>query len=164
LKKIFPAACFLLLVVCCFPLQGCSWICRFFIANTTNEPVIVEIKLMDSPGSFPIFHYPKYYYGKLSRYELKKGLKVNFEKAPEEVKADTMENFSHFRFEIPPHTAIEIGQLQNDHYEKHDQYFINGRVFNFEKLVISRKKIEITPPTFDNYFKKGKYSDIYFVL
>ncbi len=164
MKKLFLPACYLILATCILPLQGCSWVCRFFIANTTNETLEIEMKLMDAPGSFPIFHYPKYYYGKLYRYELKKEINVNFEKTPEEVKSDTLENFSHYRFSILPHSAVEIGQLQNDNYEKHDQYFINGRIFNLEKIVVSQKKINIVPSTFDNYFKKGKNNDVYFVL
>ena len=146
-----------------FFLQGCSWRVGFFIANSSNETITVEMKLMDSPGSFPIFHYPKYYYGKLYTYALKKNCSVDYETS-KELKPDTLENFSHFRFDIPPHTAIEIGQLQNDNYEKHDQYFINGRVFNLEKITISQKKIDIVPSTFDNYFKKGKYKELYFVI
>jgi len=120
------------------------------------------MKLMDSPNSFPIFHYPKNYYGKLHSYALKNN-SIDFE-TYKEMKADTLEKFSHFRFDIPPHTAVEIGQLQNDTYEKHDQYFINGRVFNLEKITISQKKIDIVPSAFDNYFKKGKYKELYFVI
>ena len=26
-----------------FSLQGCSWICRFYIANTSNETIAVEL-------------------------------------------------------------------------------------------------------------------------
>jgi len=154
---------FLPVIALLFSLQGCSWTCSFYIANASNETITVEMKLMDSPGGFPIFHYPKYYYGKLLSYSLKKNNSVNFETS-KEVEADTLENFSHYRFEIPPRTAIEIGQLQNDSYEKHDQCFINGRVFNLEKLSVAQKKIDIVPSTFDNYFKKGKYKEVYFVI
>lgn len=151
------------LVVILFSLQGCSWRLGFYIANTSSETITVEMKLTDSPGSFPIFHYPKYYYGRLRCFKLKKNKSVDFESS-QEAKTDTLDKFSHFRFEIPPHSAIEIGQLQNDNYEKHDQHFINGRVFNLEKITISQKKMEIVPSTFDNYFKKGKYKEIYFVI
>lgn len=159
MKKLF----ILPVTVLLFSLQGCSWICRFYIANTTDKPVTVEMKLMNDPGSFPIFHYPNYYYGKLTRFGLNNNKSVNFEDRTE-VKADTLENFSHYKMQIPPRSAIEIGQLQNDHYEKQDQYFINGRVFNLEKLSVEEKKVEITPATFDNYFRKGKYNELYFVL
>ena len=143
-------------------MQGCSWVCRFYIANTTNETITAEIKLKDSCGSFPIFHYPGKYFGP-RQYKLKNNGSVDFEKASD-AKADTLEIFSHYKVQIPPHTALEIGQLQNDNYTKHDQYFINGRVFNLEKISISEKKIEIVTSTFDNYFHKGKLGEVYFVL
>jgi hypothetical protein len=154
---------FLPLILLFFSLQGCSWICRFYIANTSDKPVTIEMKLMDAPGTFPIFHYPARYYGTFSKFGLHKNNSVNFE-GRTEMKADTLEKFSHYKLEIPPRSAIEIGQLQNDNYEKHDQHFINGRAFNFEKLSVSEKKVEITAATFDNYFKKGKYNEVYFVL
>lgn len=146
-------------------MQGCSWICRFYVANSTNEVISVEMKLLNSCSSFPIFHYPFYYYGKLRQYKLKKNNTVDFENS-KEINADTLENFSHYKVQIPPHSAIEIGQLQNDKYEKHDQHFINGRTFNLEHLLISKKdkNIEITPSSFDNYFGKGKYGEVYFVI
>ena len=143
-------------------LQSCSWRIGFYIANTTNKIITVDVNLMDSPGSFPIFHYPGKYFGP-RQYKLKNNGSVDFEKASD-AKVDTLEKYSHYKVEIPPHTALEIGQLQNDNYEKHDQYFINGRVFNLEKISISKKKIEIVPSTFDNYFGKGKYGEVYFVI
>ena len=146
-----------------FFLQGCSWVCRFYIANTTNEAITVVVKLKDAPGSFPIFHYPYHYYGKVRQYVLKKDGQVNFEGVTD-AKADTLDKYSHFTVQIPPHSAIEIGQLQNDTYKAYNQYFINGRSFNLEKLSISGKKGEIVPSTFDNYFHKGKNGEIYFVL
>ena len=156
---------FFLLSILFFSLQGCSWICRFYIANPTNETIAVEMKLSDACGSFPIFHYPFYYYGKLRQYKLRKNNRVDFENS-KEINADTLEIFSHYKVQIPPHTAIEIGQLQNDNYEKHDQYFINGRTFNMEHLRISKKdkNVEITPSNFDNYFGKRKYGEVYFVI
>ena len=146
-----------------FSLQGCSWLVGFYIANTTSETITVDVTLMDAPGSFPIFHYPFRYYGKVQQYKLKNNNTVDLE-GTSDVKVDTLEKYSHYKVQIPPHSAIEIGQLQNDKYEKHDQYFINGRIFNFEKISISEKKVEIVPSTFDNYFKKGKDNGIYFVL
>lgn len=145
-----------------FSLQGCSWVCRFYIANTTNEVITVDVKLMDSTGSFSIFHYPFHYYGKVRQYKLKKNGNINFESVSD-IKADTLEKFSHYKVQIPLNSAIEIGSLTNDNYTKHDQYFINGRVFNLERLSISGKNIEIEPAAFDNYFRKDKYGEVYFV-
>ena len=78
--------------------------------------------------------------------------------------ADTLEDYSHITFTLPGHAAVEIGRLQNDNYEKHDQYFINGRAFNLEFLLIKtkEKEIKITAKTFDSYFKKGKYKELYY--
>lgn len=145
-----------------FFLQSCSWICRFYISNTTNEPMSVEIKLNDTPTGFPIFHYAGKYFSP-RQYKLKSKDAVDFNSSVE-AKIDTFENSSHYKIQIPPHAAVEIGQLQNDKYEKHDQYFINGRIFNLEKISIAEKKIEISPATFDNYFHKGKLGEVYFVL
>lgn len=164
MKKVSPPVFLSLFALIVFSLQGCSWVCRFYITNTTNETLSVEMKLMDCPGSFPIFHYPHFYYGKLWQYQLKKNSNVNHFAGMIEVKADTLENFSHFRFQIPPHSAVEIGALQNDKYERHDQQFINGRKFNLERLLIMEKKIEVTPADFDNHFRKGKSGEIYFVI
>lgn len=146
-----------------FSLQGCSWICRFYIVNTTNEVITVELKLQDSPGSFPIFHYPFRSYGEVHQYKLKKNGSLNFESTVK-VKVDTLEKYSHYTVQISPRSAIEIGHLNNDNYERYDQHFINDRKFNLEKLSISGKKVEIEPATFDNYFRKGKYGEVYFVL
>ena len=145
------------IIVLLFSLQGCSWICRFYITNTSNETITVEMKLMDAVRYFPIFHY-----GNLRQYKLKKNSKLDFENS-KDITADTLEKFSHYKVQVPPHTAIEIGSLMNDHYEKYDQYFINGRTFNLERISIAEKKIEIVPSTFDNYFRKGKYGIVYFV-
>ena len=149
-------------LVILFSLQGCSWRIGFYIANSGNEPLTVDVKLMDAPGTFPIFHYPGRYFSP-RKYALQKDNSVDFNTASD-IKTDTLEKYSHYKLQLPPHTAVEIGELQNDHYEKHDQYFINGRVFNLEKITISEKKIEIVPAVFDNYFKNEKNNGVYFVL
>lgn len=154
---------FIPLAVFLFSLHGCSWVCGFYVSNTSSTPVTVDVKLMNAPGTFPIFHYPFNYYGKVRQYKLKNNGSVDFEKASD-IKVDTLENYSHYKVQILPNSAIEIGQLQNDHYEKHDQYFINGRVFNLEKISVSDKKVEISTSTFDNYFHRGEHGEVYFVL
>jgi hypothetical protein len=121
---------------------------------------------MNCPGNFPIFHYPHFYYGKLRQYSLKKNGSVNYSEEMPEVKADTLENFLHFRFQIPPRSAVEIGCLHNDNYSRYDQCFINDRKFNLEQLKIMRNSDEIIiiPSTFDKYFKKGKHDDMYYIF
>ncbi len=141
-----------------FILQACSWICRFFISNTTDKPVSLEIKLNKAVKSFPIFHYREFYLHETSGEKIKDDAK--------EFLADTLEDYSHVKFILPAYTAVEIAQLQNDKYEKHDQYFINGRVFNLESLIITAhgKETKIIPETFDSCFKKGKYGEIYYYV
>jgi len=141
-----------------FFLNGCSWVCRFFIANTSNETVTADVKLFDSVKSFPIFDY-----GVVGFYSMKKNGSVDFD-TYKIIKVDTIGKISHYKVKMPAHTAIEIGELQNDHYEKYNQYFINGRTFNLESIMIPEKKISIVTSTFDSYFHKAKSGDIYFVF
>lgn len=60
---------------------------------------------------------------------------------------------------LPPNSILNFGHLSNDHYTSHNQYFINDRKFNLEKLIVN--KTEIVPETFDKYFKKDDGSIVY---
>jgi hypothetical protein len=126
--------------------------------NTSESPITVEIKLKKDLTNFPIFHYRKVYVHDAPNDKIKDEEK--------EFLADTLENYSHFKYTIPAHSAVEIGELQNDKYEKYNQYFINGRIFNLESLVINSagKETKIVPETFDAYFKKGKHGEIYYYV
>ena len=126
--------------------------------NTSNNPVNIDIKLNKNISTFPIFHYGKIYVHEAPNEKIKDEEK--------EILSDTLENFSHFNFTLPAHSAAEIGELQNDKYEKYNQFFINGRVFNLESLVINSggNKTKIVPETFDTYFKKGKRGEIYYYV
>jgi len=148
----------LILVISIFLLQSCSWRVRFFIVNTSNKPINIEIKLNKSLTDFPIFHYRRLYLHEAPNDKIKDEEK--------EFLADTLEDYSHFKFILAAHTAVEIGELQNDNYEKHNQSFINGRVFNLELLVINAdgKETKIVTATFDDYFKKGKYKEVYYYV
>ena len=145
----------LILLLCVAFLNACSWRVCFYVLNNSDKPVSVEIKLNKKITSFPIFHYNRF----IARSEKKE--KINYENQSD-IKADTLEDYSHIKIFVPAHMALEIGQLQNDKYEKHDQYFINGRVFNLEWLIIGdgEKETKITPASFDNFFRKGKYGDV----
>lgn len=151
----YKAVIFILLALA---LQNCSWICRFFISNTSDKPVSIEIKLNKTAANFPIFHYREFYLHETNGEKIKDDTK--------EFLADTLEDYSHIKFTLPAHTAVEIARLQNDKYEKHDQYFINGRVFNLESLALTNngKETKITPETFDTYFKKGKYGEVFYYV
>ena len=148
---------FLILVLSVFLLQACSWRVRFFIMNTSDKPVNIEIKLNKNLASFPIFHYRRLYLHDAPKNKIKDEEK--------EFLADTLEDYSHFKFSLAAHTAVEFGELQNDHYENHDQYFINGRVFNLESVVINAdgKEAHITKENFDKYFTKEKSEVYYFI-
>lgn len=150
---------FLIVVSSAFLLQGCSWIIRFFVVNTTNVPLVIELKLLKHPSSFPIFHYREFYLYEGS------GKKVNWEKQ-KELLPDTLENSAHLKMTLPANTTLEIGRLHNDKYERHDQYFINGRVFNLEELNIYKgeDEREITTAAFDNYFKKGNNGEVFYFV
>lgn len=60
--------------------------------------------------------------------------------------------------EIPAHTALEIGHLNNDHYENSRQQFINGRIFNLKKIQAGNS--EVTRDNFDSYFKDRRYARV----
>ncbi len=145
----------LILVFCSILFNACSWRLGFYIINNSDKPVAVEIKLNKKLTSFPIFHYNRFFV----RSEKKE--KINYENQSD-IKADTLEDYSHLKLFVPAHMALEIGQLQNDKYEKHDQYFINGRVFNLEWMIIGdgEKETKITAAAFDNFFRKGKHGDV----
>ncbi len=140
---------FLLFLLTLFLFQACSWVVPFYIVNTTDKPFEIEIKLMRSVNSFPIFNSREFYLYEGS------DKKIDWEKQ-KEVVPDTLEDLSHLKFTLPAHSSVEIGRLNNDKYEKYDQYFINGRVFNLEGLLIKQggKETRIVPATFDTYFKK----------
>ncbi len=131
-------------------LTSCSWIVGFFIINGANEEITIEMKLQDNiSGIFPVFEYRD---GTV--YGVDKHLKVDYQNS-RQITYDTLEKFSHVQFKLPAMSAVQIGTLHNDHYKKHDQYFINGRVFNLEKLIIKRSKgeVTITYDSFDRFFE-----------
>lgn len=148
--------CLIFLLVIPF-LHGCSWIVRFFVVNHSASPIHIETKLKKDPASFPIFHYNELYTyscpGKIPDWNGQK-----------EIKPDTLENYSHYTIDLAANTALEIGRLQNDKYQKHDQHFINGRTFNFDTLIITKsgKKVLIAATTFDDYFRKGKNGELFY--
>jgi hypothetical protein len=135
-------------------LQSCSWVNSFYISNTTNEPIVAEITLLDSVSSFPIF------------YDNKKSFtayKLNENNAPDynatipvqEIISNTKHSFT---ITIQPKTSIQIGVLHNDNYTNHKQKFINGRCFNLKQILIKSKQSQqsFNPDEFDKSLKKVK--------
>lgn len=145
------------------PLQGCSYLQRFLIFNTTDEPIEVEITLSSDVAGFPIFQYPHNYFDKLDMYDIDRNNNIlgPSEKYPD---LDTLDNFAHFKIIIPPKKAIEIGALHNDKYLIYNQKFINNRTFNLLEIKIPKKNITIVPSTFDSYFSKSDRGDVCFML
>ena len=141
-------------------LQGCSWIVRFFVVNETKVPITIEMTLQKNVSSFPIFHY-----GPLYTYKAEKN-KVDCEQPTEANPVYVGDDKSHYKVELPTNAALEIGRLENDKYEKYDQMYINGRVFNIESLKITSggKETVIVPKNFDNYFKKGGDNEIFYYV
>lgn len=139
---------------------SCSWIVSFFVINSTGETITIDMKLQNSiNGTFPIFEYHD-----ATAYPVSNNNKVDYQEF-KQINYDTLENFSHITFKLPPKSAAQIGALHNDHYKKHDQYFINGRVFNLEKLIIKRSSgdIVITYDSFDRFFE-NKNNGVEFIV
>jgi hypothetical protein len=142
MKKI--AICFLLL----FVLTGCSWRNYFTITNSSNSNITITYIIKTIEKGFPIFEtIPR-------GYKSNAWGEINWDKKMHLPDFDS--SFNVVNVILPPHTTLIMGELSNDNYVKHDQYFINGRVFNLEYLEIraTDQRIEITPSQFDRYFKK----------
>lgn len=140
----------MLIMVALF-LDGCSWVERFFIVNL-GAPASIEIKLRPNSGNFPIFDHRMYTYP-----VSKKG--VNCEKPTELSPAFLDKDKLQYTFTLPANTAVEIGRLHNDKYEKYDQVFINNRTFNLEWIILKpegKETTKIVPSNFDAYFKKSR--------
>lgn len=138
----------LLLIVLFF--QGCSWQEYFVVTNQTNSDIIIEYEIEQPKSGFGIFD------NRISLYKTTNSGDIDWNEIKEITDLDTA-RYS-IKIILAPNNALIIGTLSNDNYKSHDQYFINGRTFNLKKLAIKKEKtiIEISPTTFDNYFKKKK--------
>ena len=131
-----------------FILQACSWQEYFVITNQTEENINIEYEIISPSGGFPIFEdHP-------SGYKLNASNEIDWTKTIEPLDLDTAR--LSVKIILEPKQALIIGYLSNDHYKKHDQYFINGRSFNLKKLQIQKDKttLTISPENFDEYFFK----------
>ena len=130
-----------ILIVLVF-LQGCSWVVPFFVVNDSAVPRAVEIQLSKERDGFLIFD-PRHFTLLPWRadepgYEGQRDLKLAWQET--------------LRVEIPPHSALRIGHLNNDNYENSRQKFINARIFNLVRLKAAGS--EVTRDTFDQQFRK----------
>lgn len=141
-------------------LQACSFITDFYVVNSSDESMLVEVKLLEKTDGFPIFDNNR---EKQLLYQLNEHNNADLEHYIT-ADADSL-GPSLYTIALPPHRAVSIGRLHNQEYEHHNQEFINRRVFNLEYLKLTRagKETLITPGNFDNYFKDGKWADRYCV-
>lgn len=136
------------LLVFCSLFSGCSWREYFLISNTSTVAITVTYKIAQVQKGFPIFYNYK-------AYKLNDDNDIDWNTKIEIRDTDTTLALIHV--EIPPKCAFILGELNNDTYTKYNQHFINGRVFNLEKLEINTisKTTTILPENFDAFFKKS---------
>ena len=132
-------------------LNGCSWNELFVVKNNSDKSVIVsyQIEPLQKSG-FAIFDTSP------TSYHLNKRGNINWEKQITVTDTDTSQ--FNLTITLPPKSALIFGRLNNDTYKNHDQYFINGRYFNFVRMEIKKENevITIVKDQFDDFFKKVK--------
>jgi hypothetical protein len=141
MKTLLTFSLFLILM-----LSGCSWVEYFTICNNTSENIDISYSININTAGFKIFDVqPRIF-------SLKKANIIDWDKQLDITDQDTTKHIVHIT--LPPNSSVIIGELHNDSYEKNDQKFINGRIFNLQELTI--KEIKITLSNFDSYFTKKK--------
>lgn len=133
--------------------MGCSWMTHFYIANHTDDEVVVEIRLSEEELRFPIFYYAQHYYHTYQLVDMNKKGRILHE-TKEALEVDTLDGFGHCKITIPPGKALEFGVLNNDYYEHYQQDFINDRKFNLISLSFSNGRAPIKPENFDDAITK----------
>jgi hypothetical protein len=121
--------------------QGCSWSIRFYVINNTPVSRTVTIEVENAQGGFLIFD-PRNF--SLLPYS---DDSIDYERTRRLPQGGSISTI-----EIPPHTALEIGHLNNDRYEHSKQQFINGRIFNLKR--IRSGGTEVNRDNFDAHFRK----------
>ena len=131
-----------------FLFSGCSWLEYFVITNESTSEINLEYEIENPANGFAIFEsHP-------SVYQLDVSNNINWNEKLSASDGSMMPLF--VKTTLPPKSGIVIGSLSNDHYKKHNQYFINDRKFNLKniKIITKNKIIEISLENFDTYFKK----------
>jgi hypothetical protein len=128
---------------------GCSWSEHFIIANTSNENAEITYEIKNEMGGFSIFD------AKPRAYSLSNNGTIDWEKPIDIIDQNISSEI--IKVSLPNNTAIIIGTLSNDKYERYNQTFINDRHFNLKKVEIisSNSTIQITPAIFDAHFVKN---------
>lgn len=142
---------FLFIIISTIFLNGCSWVEYFVVKNNTESAISISYQLDElKNGVFNIFdHTP-------TAYQLNKKGTTNWDKKL--IVTDNDTSLYSIRLTLPPKSMLIFGRLNNDNYTSKDQYFINGRSFNFSMMEIEKPNelIRITATTFDDFFKKEK--------
>ena len=125
-------------------LIGCSWKETFVIKNTTENAVNIHYLLKDYKGILSIFG------NKPNAYQLDKLNRIDWYSEISLTDKDT--SVTGIDIVLPPHAILVFGELSNDRYTNKDQYFINGRTFNFKmmELEMPDNLVRITDATFDD--------------
>ncbi|MFN4234566.1 MAG: hypothetical protein ACK4IK_07145 [Bacteroidia bacterium] len=134
-----------------FLFVGCSWQEYFLIANHTNKDISITYTLAEIQSGFPIFT------ERAEIFKMNKSGDIIWENRSPITDLDT--SLQTVKVILHPNCILNFGHLSNDHYSAYNQYFINDRKFNLEKLFVN--KTEIIPETFDKYFKKDDGSIVY---
>lgn len=142
------------LIATLFLLSGCSWQEYFIVKNNSASSILITYTISQANG-FPIFD------NMPDAYMSDKSNDIDWNK--EIVLEDKDTSALGFQFTLPPRSILKLGHLSNDNYSNKNQYFINGRVFNFENMEIKKKDeaITITKDKFDSFFKKKNGGIVY---
>jgi hypothetical protein len=121
----------------------------FMVINASSSEIIVNYQISDD-GGFSIFERIP------NANKLDVSGEIVFNKPVRLIDLDTSK--LGISVKIPPKMTLTIGHLMNDRYKKYNQEFINGRVFNLEKIEIktAQKSITILQNQFDKFFKKSE--------
>ena len=143
------------IILLTFLFSGCSWQEYFEVSNETDLAITVEYKIEIPENGFTLFD------NKPTVYQLNSSNEIDWDKQLTFVDLDT--SLLTVRLNLPKKSILIFGRLSNDHYEKHDQYFINSRVFNLTSLSINNNEdfTSINPDNFDDYFKKKNGDIVY---
>jgi len=128
-------------------LFSCSWQEYFVIENNSKYELEI-IYDVESTDGFPIFQsHPSIHPADGNRIDWSKQKEaVNYSRSPNRV-----------HVKLPAGKRLVFGNLSNDKYEKYNQYFINDRKFNLQRLKIFKTGVDsivIVPETFDSHFRK----------
>lgn len=132
-----------------FLLSGCSWQEYFLITNETTSDIVIEYSISSPESGFGIFDTTP------TIYKLNSSGSINWNNQLFFVDSDTTS--LGVSVLLPPKSSVAIGYLSNDHYEKYNQQFINGRTFNLKVINLNSngKSTKVIPENFDSFFKKN---------